>query len=403
MGLRNNNMKYIFLGSYYSGNTEKIIEMDSIGAISSANNKFQKNLISGFKDNNINIESYSLPQIGAYPQKFKRIFFKGNNKEYWSFLNLKMIKHFSQFCIAYFKLKKILCQKDDTVTYNIFIYDLHLPYLLAMSLLKYKKKVFVVNIIPDLIGFTGERSTLLLKSWQSIQKKILKRAIKCVDAFSLITEQMNSVINLENKPFCVVEGIASASLEIATTDTTLYGDYLFYAGALDVRNGVKCLVDAFDLLNDKTISLVICGKGELYDYVLSKAVTNPNIFLLGYQPSDIIWKLECSSFAVINPRPNLGDFVKYSFPSKVMEYFACNRPVLMYRLDGIPLEYYDYVYEIKSTNEYLLSLEIHGIINKIRVSLNESFSRSFIVNSKNAKKQVFKIIKLLNLNENSTD
>lgn len=395
MGQKNNKIKYIYLGSYYSGDTEKRIEMNSLGAISSANNKFQKNLIAGFKANNINIQTYSLPQIGAYPGKFKKLFFRGDNKEYWSFLNLKIVKHFSQFFTAYFKLKRLLNTKKQTDTFNIFIYDLHLPYLLALSLLKNKRKCFIVNIVPDLIGLTGERTTPMLKIWQSFQKKVLSKTINCVDAFSLITEEMNPIINLNNKPYCIVEGIASSDLEVVTNKTSLYGDYLFYAGALNTRNGLKCLVDAFDHIEDKSISLVICGDGDLYDYILEKAHDNPNIFLLGYQTSSVIWELECSSFALINPRPNLGEFVKYSFPSKVMEYFASNRPVIMYRLDGVPLEYYDYVYEIKATNELHLGFEITNIIHEIRLNTNSLLNRNFVISSKSAKTQVSKILNLV--------
>ena len=47
---------------------------------------------------------------------------------------------------------------------------------------------------------------------------------------------------------------------------------------------------------------------------------------------------------LVNPRTSEGEFTKYSFPSKTMEYLLAGRCVVVNRLPGIPEEYYQYVY-----------------------------------------------------------
>ena len=50
---------------------------------------------------------------------------------------------------------------------------------------------------------------------------------------------------------------------------------------------------------------------------------------------------------LVNPRPTNEDFVKYSFPSKNIEYMASGTPFLTTDLPGIPAEYKDYIFTIE--------------------------------------------------------
>ena len=60
-------------------------------------------------------------------------------------------------------------------------------------------------------------------------------------------------------------------------------------------------------------------------------------------PKSEISDLQTRCDVLINPRPAEGEYTKYSFPSKTMEYLLSGSKVVMHRLDGIGDEYYKYI------------------------------------------------------------
>ena len=54
---------------------------------------------------------------------------------------------------------------------------------------------------------------------------------------------------------------------------------------------------------------------------------------------------------LVNPRPNEGEYTKYSFPSKNIEYLLSGNPVVGYMLSGMPEDYRRFVYEISPNSE----------------------------------------------------
>jgi glycosyltransferase involved in cell wall biosynthesis len=80
-----------------------------------------------------------------------------------------------------------------------------------------------------------------------------------------------------------------------------------------------------------------------------------------------------------------------------MEYFASGTPVLMYRLQGIPEEYYSYCYTIKgfSVDEFKESLiNVLSIDEQERLALGKK-AKEFILTEKTANLQVKRILKFL--------
>ena len=60
--------------------------------------------------------------------------------------------------------------------------------------------------------------------------------------------------------------------------------------------------------------------------------------------------LQKTADVLVNPRLNEGEYTKYSFPSKTMEYLSTGRPVVCYKLDGIPDEYDKHLMEVVYMN-----------------------------------------------------
>ena len=92
-------------------------------------------------------------------------------------------------------------------------------------------------------------------------------------------------------------------------------------------------------LQDPNIELWLCGSGEMEEEIRTYAAQDSRIRFFGFLPHEEAVQLQKQATVLVNPRTNQGEYTKYSFPSKTMEYMASGRPVMMFRLDGIPGEY----------------------------------------------------------------
>ncbi len=358
----------IFLCSLFPDSLISVIRRNSIGPMANANNSLQRSIIMGlnyyFKD----IYIITAPCIGAYPNRYKSIkidyidgeIIKGINGISLSFLNIVGYKNFNR----YFQVSKHLNSLNGDV---LFVYDLHLPFLIAAA--KYKKKnvgTKICLIVPDLHGFTGESEKKWYKSKIWLEDKLLNKYISEVDSFVLISKYMREKIKIGGKPSVVIEGILPPFLskEIALKKDRRKERQILYSGALDIRNGVDRLIQAFLSIDKDNYILIICGDGELRQYVESCSKVDQRIRYLGQISQDELFVLQQESTLLVNPRMPDQTFTRYSFPSKMMEYFASGNPVLSYKLDGIPDEYFDYCYVIKDMSVKALAEKIVLICEK---------------------------------------
>ena len=158
------------------------------------------------------------------------------------------------------------------------------------------------------------------------------------------------------------------------------------------------LVDAFTNLKNKNYRLVICGDGDSKNELIAKMKEDNRIQYLGNLSRNEVLKLQRNSDLLVNPRSSEGIFTKYSFPSKTMEYLASATPTLIYRLPGIPNDYYDYCFTIDNLGHNGLE---EALIEVLTLSTEELEkvgvrAREFILKNKNPTVQCNKIISMLN-------
>ena len=106
---------------------------------------------------------------------------------------------------------------------------------------------------------------------------------------------------------------------------------------------------------------------------------------------------EMDATLLVNPRPTDEEYVKYSFPSKTMEYMASGTPVLTTRLPGMPAEYYPYVDFIDEETPEGIARALKRVLSR---SEGELFSRgmdarAFILKTRNNLVQAEKILDML--------
>lgn len=112
---------------------------------------------------------------------------------------------------------------------------------------------------------------------------------------------------------------------------------------------------------------------------------------------------EMESTLLINPRPTNEEYVKYSFPSKTMEYMASGTPVLTTRLPGMPKEYYPYVNFIEEETPQGMARALSSVLSRSEEALRQQglAARRFVLEERNNLVQAGKILEKLCQTERS--
>ena len=106
---------------------------------------------------------------------------------------------------------------------------------------------------------------------------------------------------------------------------------------------------------------------------------------------------EMEATLLVNPRPTDEEYVRYSFPSKTMEYMSTGTPVLTTVLPGMPKEYHPYVYLLEDETAQGIAETLGSVLSQTEDALFEKgqAARHFILNEKNNVIQAQKILDML--------
>jgi len=340
----------------------------------SANN-FQKKIISGFKENNFDFDVLSAPFIGAFPVNYKKIFFKGfknSNSEHdyikfnniWGFRNISRARNLKK------KIKSII--KTSQEDKAIIIYSPHTPFLEAAVFAKKKDpKIKISMIVPDLPQYMNlnDKKSIIYRIGKKYDIYKFYKLNKFVDSYVILTEAMKGILNINKKPCLVVEGVIdeAESFEIHNVEKLREQGcrYVVYTGKVNYKFGLKELVDSFVSIKDESLRLVLCGNGDAVDYIKNKAEGDSRILYQGQVSSSKAKAWIVNADILVNPRQNNEAFIKYSFPSKNLEYLSSGKPVIGYMLDGMKPEYKGFMY-IPEDNDIdsLCKTIIHCLMDK---------------------------------------
>ena len=400
-------MKYIFCSSIYDmADYEKLTAKSKI-PLSLADHNLCRNIILGLDEaTGAPVELINNVQIPSYPT-YPRIFF---SKKSWShtpgaedihcgFVNLPVLKHISRALTTFAGIKKAV-KNAPGEEICLLTYDVRLGIAMAMNRAKRRfPHIRTCIVMPDvptevLAASTGGKVSFKARMWAKVKMKFIRR----FDSYVFVAEPMKEVVDVSKKPYTVVEGIYNnhqPPLAEPTTDKKV----VFYSGQLNPAYGMENLLEAFvNLYKDHPeMELWLCGNGRLVPKIQELAETCPGIKFYGYVSGDRVRQLQAEAAVMVNPRQNVGGLTRFSFPSKTMEYLASGRPVLGYRLDGIPREYDEYIQYVGDNSIQALQdklLEICSYSVEKRMEIGEK-SRKFILENKNPKKQCSKIVTML--------
>lgn len=389
----------IFAGPLFNREDEKEIISLSPRGVLNAGNTFQWNLLDGFYQNHVSsVKVVNVLPVGVWPKCFRRLVLKDKKWQAHNFecfelgcLNLPLIKQL----MRYQKAKKIFKKIDDD---NIVIATAYLPFLWAAKNLPKNKQITV--IITDIPEFYDIHKTSALKRLlRRIHNKIVYSALERADKFVVLTEQMKVPLKIGDRSYLVLEGMYNFETDTLQSDTVKSDDtiHLLYTGRLNYQYGLKTLLDAFEQIDDDRLRLTICGSGEMEKDIIEISEKDGRVIFGGFKSHSEILKLQRESDILINPRTNSGEYTKYSFPSKTLEYMASGTPVIMYKLDGVPDEYDEFLFYVPDNSVDALKNTIEKVsqmTNKERKDMAEK-AQAFIFDNKNCKIQAMRLLNFL--------
>lgn len=388
-------MNILFLGFIYS-DTIKREYLNNSKYYDFAGTAFQENVIKGLS-RLCKINIISTPNI--IPKRSRHII--GSQ-----FLNNKM-NDIEGISIDYYNIhgiKQILLPKKLLKAYEQLdnVPDVIIVYAADSTRLKVAAKIKemcpgtkVVVIVADLPEYMSPRKDLLYKVLKFIDKKLIYKYLKCVDGYILLTKYMKDKLPTDNKPNIVIEGMIDIG-DFDLCNDSVKDDYLkqiLYSGTLSERFGIKTLINAFKLIENNDIQLLLCGDGDAVEKIENAASQDNRIRYLGKLPRNEVFKLQLKAKLLVNPREYDSEYTKYSFPSKTIEYFMSGTPTLIYQLPGIPDEYYKYCFTIREKGVIPLKNKIEEILNEDNKSLRNIGirAREFVTENKSIEKQTDKI------------
>lgn len=289
---------------------------------------------------------------------------KGASIEYIPFLNFFIFKHFFVFIFSFFNVIKwrirnrnepriIICD----ILNNVMVWSTFIACKLTSQ-----KMIVLVTDLPEMMTGSNKKRNIFSKVLVSLSMYFLHR----FDYYIILTEQMNAVVNPNNKPFLVMEGLVDDNIK---KDIEIYQKdpkrILLYAGGIYRKYGIENLIQAFLQIEDENLELHIYGSGDLENKLPVYCKKDSRIKYFGVVNNTVVVEKLKKATILINPRPTLEEYTKYSFPSKNMEYMVSGTPLLTTKLPGMPSEYNEFV--------YLIEVEtVDGMVHTIRQLLSKS-------------------------------
>ena len=369
-------------------------------------NSYQRAFVDGIRGNLNNGEAFhilnALP-VGVFPMQYRKLRIPagphdGNSIYELGCINLPWMKRYMRMKRAVRYLTDWAQQSPQNRT--VLLYTLYLPFMQAIDRVKRRfpdlKACVIVTDLPNELGLASGRKGLLKRleyMWGNDSMALCQR----MDGFVLLTEPMADALNVREKPYTVIEGLIrtdTSSEETSVQAPQMRGTVL-YTGTLEPALGIQELLSAFETLPE--YDLWICGQGSMSETVRAAASRCKNIRYFGFVSHQEALRLQSMATVLINPRSASGVFTRYSFPSKTLEYMRTGKPVLCYKLEGIPDEYDGHLCYIKQDGAQGIASAIRELLTRspqALASLGEG-ARTFVLENKNPSMQCKKLIRLL--------
>lgn len=372
-----------------------------------AANSFQLKIIKGMEQNLAGADSMAVLNTltaGVFPGNYRKLLirpgewkFRGLRVVDVGYVNLHLVKQALRY--LFFTHKIMRWAVSSKTPKHVIAYSLYPVFVYSLMTVKiFRPRVGVTYIVGDLPSEFGIQPENRLKSFVRAQfGGMVLRNLRHADSFVFLTEAMKGPVKAGGRPYAVMEGLVDGD-ELNGTGAASPGkkNSVLYAGSLSREYGILNLLDAFELIKERGCELWIAGSGDEERTISLRAKKNKAIKFFGYLAQSAVRKLQQEAGVLVNPRQNRGNYTRYSFPSKTLEYLASGRPVVMYRLDGVPPEYEEHVFLVDGEGPAALGGRIAEVLGMPgdELALRGRKAREWVLREKGLKKQSKKILDL---------
>lgn len=287
------------------------------------------------------------------------------------------------------QISRILAETEQGST--LLMYAINPMFVIPAFLLRRKKKFKVITICSELPQYRRWKERLKVRLKHKLQGFLNKR----FDGYILLTEQMKQVIPIVGNNYMVMEGIYSGGFGIKTVVPR--NKSVMYAGGLTEDNGIKIIIEGFK--ESDADELWILGAGPLEQYVREEEMKDGRIKYYGSMDVNTVREMEKQAYALLCVRDSQNPLTKYSFPSKVLEYLASGTIVIASKLNGIPEEYYDYLFRLDDYKAEALTKLINQCIEMPQSNYlaNSSKQVDFVKKNKMESSQAQRVLKYIGM------
>lgn len=364
---------FLFLGFAIPDEEMKsVMSLDKFPAIQT--HKFNWNLIKGMEVHDIYNYTYiSARPVSDYP------FFPEKKVESnkWSveifnkkieiteiyFINSSIIKIFTRFFSGlYYSIKKYHTIKKKG---GVIVYSVHLPFMLIGYIVSRLYNIDYIAIWTDPPSVRNERESFLKSKLRRIEYLFSKLLMKEASKVIVLTKYLADDF-APKKPYTVIEGIIDEKDINSNIQKERIEDLDFfkivYTGSIEKRYGIKNIVEGFQLVKNENIILEIYGRGDYEEELKRISTMDERIRYKGFVSNEEILKVQREADFLINARSAEDEYVKYSFPSKTLEYMLSGTPLITTMLPGIPEEYKNYVLVLKDNSPLTICKMLKKVI-----------------------------------------
>jgi len=364
---------FLFLGfAIPDEEMKKVFTSDQFPAIQT--HKFNWNLIKGMET----WDFYDFTYVSArpvsdypfYPEKIiKRKMWKvevlGKNIEIMEIptINSSILKIITRFAFGlYYCIKKYNNKKEKG---GVIVYSVHVPFMMIGYIMSKIYHIDYIGIWTDPPSMINERDSYLKSKYRkmefAISKILMQRNSKVIALTKYLAQDF-----APNRPYMVMEGIIDENDINPNLNENRKEDLNYikvvYTGSLEKRYGIENIVRTFSLNNIENVILEIYGRGEYEEELKEICYKNHQIRYKGFVSNEEILTVQREANFLINARSPEDEYVKYSFPSKTLEYMLSGTPIITTMLPGIPEEYKQYLLILENNDPKTIYKMLQNII-----------------------------------------
>lgn len=255
----------------------------------------------------------------------------------------KLLDNILAILLPFFYLFKVKINKECDL---LIIYDITLFDLFFIMIFKKISRTKLIFILPEFYEKPSKGVALI--KWNNFYwglKYLLKYADANIVLSYYLKNYLKDTLRIKKPTFIlpnIIDPITFTAIKNQTQNYTIG-----YVGSPTRKDGVEDLIKSFAILNKKYPNTSLLIIGDTINTVLPNlkimaeklGIINKITFtgLVPYEEVPSLLK-SCQMLALTRPS---GVFAEAGFPTKLGEYFACKKPVVITKVGDIPFYFED--------------------------------------------------------------